>query len=520
MTTTSSEQSELAPVQFPRSGGKKAVLWLDFPQLVSAGVLMMIFLGLVILAGSRILPLAVVAVLIGAVLLAVVVVITNVAGRPLPWWMRQRYRAWRHRGQGQDSFVATGASVKELKADEEAEQAAIEAGVPAPVRLRLPGEAAELRCYTGEDGQCVIWDPVIKTATLICRVAPHGFRMAEPEDKGDIITNWATMIDSLHSERGVIAVQVSDTITTASAAKIRAAYESQVETATENGKGAGAQLSALLHSDYLQLLSGDRKQVQHDNLAGITISQPALRDQIKSSGGGIVGMLTVVGRVGQLFEDLLRECSVDVEQWLGVDELASVIRRGFVPDEALAITEGQMSVTAATAGPMGVDVEWDKLRVDGAWHRVLEISQWPTRPEKPGFMRFLNGADFPHVVTQVFRPRGTAAGMKQVQSQLNDQRSSAAIREQLGQAEQLSDMAVDDDLVRTGAELLAGHGMAQFTGLIVVSGSTDDELETNTKRMISGATRAGCELRTLYGQQWAGFLSAAVPLGRGLIRAK
>jgi hypothetical protein len=250
------------------------------------------------------------------------------------------------------------------------------------------------------------------------------------------------------------------------------------------------------------------------------MSQPVLRDQIKAAGGGVPGMLTVVTRLGQLFEDLLRECSVDVQQWLNVDELATVVRRGFVPDEAVAITDGKVSVTAATAGPMGVDVEWDRLRVDGAWHRVMEISQWPTRPEKPGFMRFLNGADFPHVVTQVIRPQGTAAGMKHVQDRLNDQHSAAAIRGQLGQAEKLSDVAVEGDLARTGAELLAGHGMAQFTGLIVVSGSTDDELETNTKRMVAGATRAGCELRTLYGQQWSGFLSSAMPLGRALLRAK
>lgn len=521
MTTMRDEQvSELAPVQFPRSGGKKAVLWLDRSQVISAGGLALGLLGLLYLGSSRVLPLWLVGVLLVVDLTALVVVVTNVAERPLPWWMRQWWRTRRARGQGQDSFVAAGATAKELAADEEAEEAAIAAGVPVPVRLRLPGEAAELRLYTAADGRCVIWDPVVKTATLVCRVAPHGFRMAEPEDQGDIITNWAAMIDSLYSEDGVIAVQVSDTITTASAAEIRAAYESQVETATKNGKAAGEALSPLLHNDYLALLSGDRAQVQHDNLAGITISQPAVRGQIKSAGGGIAGMLTVLSRMGQLFEDQLRECSVDVQKWLDVDDLAVLVRRAFVPDEAAAITDGKISVTAATAGPMGVDVEWDKLRVDGAWHRVMEISQWPTRPERPGFMRFLNGADFPHVVTQVLRPQGTAAGLKRVQDQLNDQHSAAAIRSELGQAEKLTDMAVDDDLVRTGAELMAGHGMAKFTGLIVVSGATDDELETNTKRMISGATRAGCELRTLYGQQWAGFLTGAVPLGRGLIKAK
>lgn len=513
------QMSELAPVQFPRGGGQKAVLWLDLWQVITAGALMAGFLGLVVFTSSVGGSWAT-ALLMVLVLLAVIVIIINFRGRPAPWWIKQRYRAWRHRGQGQDTFVARAPSQRELEADEAAEEAAIAAGVPAPVRLRLPGEAAELRLYTLEGGGTLVWDPVVKTATMIARVASHGFRMAEPEDQADVISNWASMMDSLYAEPGVIAVQASDTITTASAAQVRAAYERQVESAGEQGIAAGAALSPLLHNDFLDLLSGDRSQVQHDNLAGITISQPAIRDQIKGSGGGIVGLLAVCGRQQQQFADLVRECNVDIAEWLDVDGLAAVVRRAFIPDEAVALTEGRTVVTAATAGPMGVDVEWDRLRVDGAWHRVLEISQWPTRPEKPGFMRFLNGADFPHVVTQVIRPQGVNAGMKRVQNRLNDQRSAAVIRDQMGQSEKLSDVAVDDDLVRTGQELLAGHGMAQFTGLIVVSGNTDNELETNTKRMISGSTRAGCELRTLYGQQWPGFLSAAVPLGRGLIKAK
>lgn len=510
--------SELAPVQFPRGGGQKAVLWLDMWQLISAGICMVGFL-LVLIFGGFLGPWLRGGVAV-ALLVSVAVIVINVQGRPLPWWMRQRIEHTRRANRGQNDFVAEAASQRELDADEEADQAAIAAGVPAPVRLRLPGEAAELRCYTLSEGAMLLWDPTVKTATMIARVAPHGFRMAEPEDQSDVINNWAALMDSLYSEPGVIAVQASDTITTASAADMRAAYERQVETAAQEGLAAGPELSPLLHSDYLDLLSGDRAQVQHDNLAAITLSQPAIREQVKASGGGIDGLLTVCARQQQLFEDLLREASVEVVKWLDVDDMAQVVRRAFVPDEAVAINEGRSSVTPATSGPMAVSVEWDRLRCDGAWHRVMEISQWPTREQKPGFMRHLNGVDFPHVVTHVLHPRGVNAGMKKVQDRSNDQRSAAILRDAMGRTEQLSDAAVDSDLQRTGAELLAGHGMVDFVGLIVVSGATADELETNTQRMISGATRAGCELRKLYGQQWAGFLSTALPLGRGLIKAK
>ncbi|KAA9394166.1 hypothetical protein FCK90_08600 [Kocuria coralli] len=512
-------RSELAPVQFPRGGGSKAVLWLDMWQVIGAGGLLMAFMGVIFISSATSWSWFSVLVMV-LLLIAVAGTIVNVSGRPLPWWIKQRYRSIRQRGKSQDNFVAQAPSQRELAADEEAEEAAIAAGVPAPVRLRLPGEAAELRLYTLDGGSALVWDPVTKTATVIARVSPHGFRMAEPEDQADVIINWSAMLDSLYAEPGVIAVQASDTITTASAAEIRAAYERQVQEARSNGMAAGPDLSPLLHNDYLGLLTGDRSQVQHDDLAAITISQPAVREQVKSNGGGIPGLLSVMRRAQQEYEDLLHEANVDVMAWLDADALSAITRRAFIPDEAVAITEGRTVVTAATAGPMGVDVEWDRLRVDGAWHRVLEISQWPTRPEKPGFMRHLNSGDFPHVVTQIIRPQGVNAGMKKVQDRLNDQHSAAVIRQQMGQSAKLTDAAVNTDLDRTGQELLAGHGMARFMGLVVVSGSSEDELETNTKRMISGATRAGCELRTLYGQQWPGFLSSAVPLGRGLIKAK
>lgn len=170
---------------------------------------------------------------------------------------------------------------------------------------------------------------------MVARVVPHGFRMAEPEDQNDVLANWASLIDALHSEPGVLAVQASDTITTASAAEIRRAYERQVEAAEEAGTRAGASLSPLLHNDFLNLLSGDRSQVQHDHLIGVTLSQEGLRDQVKASGGGIKGMLAVCARFEDQLEELIRECSVDVSEWLSVDSLAQALRRALVPDEAV-----------------------------------------------------------------------------------------------------------------------------------------------------------------------------------------
>lgn len=516
--------TRLADVQFPRSGEQKTVLWMDSTQIWGAAGCLLGFLTVLIVSGSAgpifgtwvLSIIAMIGFLVGAV-----VIIVPWAGRPVPWWIRQWVRSRIRRFQGQHEYVAAAASEREDLADAAVEEAAVTAGVEKPVRLRLPGEGAELLLYELPRGGSLVWDPALRIATMTARVHQVGFVMAEPEDKGDVLTNWSSTLDALYTEPGVIAVQGSDTITTASSAEIRAAYERQVAAAQEAGVGAGAQLSPLLHTDYLDLLTGDRAQVQHANTVAVTVSQPMLRDQIKSNGGGIAGLLAVCGRLTERFEAQLMECSVEVESWMSPDELAAVVRTAFLPDDAVAVMDGRVTVTARTAGPMAVQEDWALLRCDGAWHRVLEIAQWPTSPTQPGFMKWLNGCgEFPHVVTQIIKPLGVAAGMKKAQAGRSDQRSAAIIRAAMGQEASLVNDAVSSDWERTGQEVLAGHGLAQFMGLIVVSGGSADELETNTRRMVSGATRAGCEIRTLYGQQWPGFLAAALPLGRGLIKAR
>ena len=36
--------------------------------------------------------------------------------------------------------------------------------------------------------------------------------------------------------------------------------------------------------------------------------------------------------------------------------------------------------------PLAVDAEWDAARVDGVWHRVLWVSEWPTAVSDPAWL--------------------------------------------------------------------------------------------------------------------------------------
>jgi hypothetical protein len=66
------------------------------------------------------------------------------------------------------------------------------------------------------------------------------------------------------------------------------------------------------------------------------------------------------------------------------------------------------------------------------------------------------------------------------------------------------------------ADLTAGHGILRYTGLLAVSASTPDELETAVADVEQAAVQASCETRRLVGQQAQAFGAAALPLCRGI----
>ncbi|KAA9393839.1 hypothetical protein FCK90_10525 [Kocuria coralli] len=504
MSTTSSTKDAVVGAPFPRKAKKGAVLWMPWSQTVLVAVFAMLGV-LAVVRGHLGLW-----VLSWIVMIAVAVPIDNMPGYAKVWIFL--IGLWRS-ARGQSEGVARPATAEEIAADREAEAAAVAAGVEPPARLRLSGEAGEIRLFTMASGQCMVWDPVHRNATVIARVHGTGFTMAEPEDQADVLDSWAAAINALADHTGVVAVQASDVMTVLSAAQVREAYIRQVE---ESEIASGAALSPMLHEDILQTLSGDRAQTHNEGLVSITVHQGLVKEDVKEHGGGVAGLMELMEAEMTEFERLLSEASVTVTSWLTTDALALVIRTAFSPFEANDLATGMVKVSAATAGPMAAKASWDKIRCEGTWHRVMRVDL-PTRTVKAGFMRRLNEAgDFPHVVTQTFHSEGIAAGLARAEAENRDDLSADQMRAWAGRVKGLEEQAMSNEIVDHGDHALAGYGDVKFLTMVVVSAESEDELELNTKQMISGARRAGCEVRTFYGQQWPAFLAAALPFGRGL----
>jgi hypothetical protein len=94
--------------------------------------------------------------------------------------------------------------------------------------------------------------------------------------------------------------------------------------------------------------------------------------------------------------------------------------------------------------------------------------------------------------------------------------SDATQRARIGQIEDAEQTAEYRDVLAQEADLIAGHGVLRYVGLIAISAPGVAELDAAVAGVEQAAIQASCETRRLVGQQAQAFTAAALPLCRGL----
>lgn len=116
--------------------------------------------------------------------------------------------------------------------------------------------------------------------------------------------------------------------------------------------------------------------------------------------------------------------------------------------------------------------------------------------------------------TLLFKPMRTDAASRDIRKKKTEYVSDAAQRAKIGQIEDAQQTAEYLDILQQEADLTAGHGLLRTTGLISVTATGPDELESAVASIEQAAVQASCETRRLYGQQAQAFAAAALPLCR------
>jgi hypothetical protein len=528
---TSLEEYELDGAQFPRAEKRGVLLGMDWLELAVFGSGAFIgLLGLIILG----FPYGLL-ILLPLLLVSGGLCVFRISNRSvLRWGLVLLRHGWRGL-RGQNDYGRPMFEVSENDRDFDARfekrtnaaksKAAklgikINTEVPKPASLNLPGEANELKLYEAPNGAGVIYDPVERTAAFVAAVSGRGFPMADASDKAEWTENWDALLTSLAGTGGVEYCSTMDRTTVVSGAKIREYYLTE-----SRRNGSGQQLNAEAHRAYIDLLS-ESGQSQHESFVGIVLSKDKLLKEIRANGGGIAGLLKVCAARMDMMTMTIGDCGVVTEGWLTPRQVGRLVRTAFSPGESTVISERQgesAGVAPQAAGPMFAKRSMSTMITDTGLHRSWIIAEWPRSEVKPGFIESLVFAgDFRHTVTQIARPIPATKAIRRVEGDLRDFGASQKISTQVGREQGYSELAEGSDLQRRVEELTAGHGEVEFAGFVTVSGVGDDEeqmresLENGAAAVMYGASRAGCDLRVLYGQQFEGFLAGALPLGRGL----
>ena len=163
--------------------------------------------------------------------------------------------------------------------------------------------------------------------------------------------------------------------------------------------------------------------------------------------------------------------------------------------------------------------EWTHVKIEGTFHRIYWIAEWPRLPVHSDWMEpllaFTGSAR--RAITVIYEPVAPSASKRRIDSESIKLESDAMAKEDKGRRVTAQHRRNQVSVAEREQELVAGFAEFDFAGLITVSAKDEDSLGEDCDRIEQIAREHGLELRALDGRHdtaWA----TALPLGLGLGR--
>jgi len=173
------------------------------------------------------------------------------------------------------------------------------------------------------------------------------------------------------------------------------------------------------------------------------------------------------------------------------------------------------AVDAVHAGPLAVEARWDAVRVDGAWHRVFWVAQWPGLALDPRWLEpLLLAPPCVRTLAVVMEPVSLRASRRRINADSVSIEGQLHLRERHAFRVPVHLQRAHAEVDQREAELHAGFCEYGYLALLAVTGRDLDELDANCHALVDQAAQCGItELRPLYARQDAAW-ACTLPLGR------
>ena len=374
-------------------------------------------------------------------------------------------------------------------------------------------DAGETSWMAGPVPLGVIFDDRAHTLAATLRLSGRGFALSERDEQDRLVQLWGETLASACVERSpVVGLRV-------------------LEWAAPGGSGDHEQFAAHHAADtadasavanYTELLRhAGPAATAHDTLLTVTIDSRRVR-----TGAGRPREQAAIETVGNELRRLavrLDAAGLQTSAPLSARQLASVLRLRCDPTAARRLATRAQSLAEATglvslgnAGPMATEVEWNRLRLDGALHRIYWVAEWPRLDVAAGWLEpLLLHAGGTRTIAIHYEPVPPSRARRHIERDATRLATDEAQRERSGFRIGARHRRAQTAVLEREAEMVAGHAELEFAGFVAVTAADENGLDTACATYEQAAAQAGIELRPVDGRHDRAFV-CALPVPRGL----
>jgi hypothetical protein len=167
------------------------------------------------------------------------------------------------------------------------------------------------------------------------------------------------------------------------------------------------------------------------------------------------------------------------------------------------------------AGPLAVEAYWDAVRVDGAWHRVFWVAQWPATSLTAGWWEplLLDPAGV-RTLAMVAEPVPARASRRRINAESVSIEGQLRLRERHAFRVPVQLQQAHAEVDEREEQLNAGFPEYAYLALVCVTAASRQELEAACQALADTAAACGIvELRALHGRHDAAW-ACTLPIGR------
>lgn len=383
--------------------------------------------------------------------------------------------------------------------------------------LSLPGGLAHFRIVEDPRLGCFVMDTKRGVISIVVAVNSEAWELRDTAGQVtayDGIVAWLNGLESIHALTEVVArIRVDRAPSTAARE-----YVEHVDASYP----AEHRISERLRAEYDEALESARsRSMAFHNHVTFSFSLAKLRPEIRRRGGGLSGIADFLESVVALIQAGAEGARLQWGGWLDGDEFDELLAASWDPVSTVRRREREgarpdLGVKEVPPPVMAVRRRWNHLRVDGSFHSVYWVAEWPRSEVKPGFLLpvLYQGAGT-RVLTLQLRPEPVHKSLTRVQRSLAGLAFAQSLRERFGTPTTAEQEKEEEDVREREGQLADGFVDVGFRGFITVSAPDEESLARARGELEMAAPTSRLAVALLWGRQGQAFFTAALPLGVG-----